>query len=82
MNKNRESYNKLEYHVVFESYKSINCEPYYVFLLGKTHHLVSCRNYPDLIGSLVPFDRVRFTAEKEEPFATYGIELKAVEFKL
>lgn len=62
----------------FSHYQPIDFEPYYVFTTDKKF-LIKCRDYPDLISELSPYDSVDIEAEVKEE-NSFGTELKNVRF--
>jgi len=70
----------VQYTAIFSHYVAVKHEPHYVFTTEQAL-LVKCRDYPDMIGELNAYDRVKLTAEIQE-ICKDGIILQNVEWRL
>ena len=55
----------VHYTAIFSHYVAVKHEPHYVFTTEQAL-LVKCRDYPDMIGELNAYDRVKLTAEVQD----------------
>jgi len=69
----------VHYTAIFSHYVLVKYEPHYVFTTEQAL-LVKCRDYPDMIGELNAYDRVKLTAEVQETCKD-GIILQNVEWR-
>ncbi len=60
----------------FERYLPINYEPYYVFTTTD-RYLVSCKDYPQMIGKLAPYQEIKVECILGNA-TEYGVRLKNI----